>query len=104
MRIADPAFAALQAACPDAGSVWEAGYSVYTYVTGGLAYYCNIDPWAQNRCYGSEVWDAIVNRVSGLCGSYQSGWIRNYDRQVVIGYGTRETRFCQAMLLSAKDG
>lgn len=90
------AVAALKFQCnggPTGGGLVRPGKDFYSVGGKMVAYFCNFSTM-DNNCYGDEVDDAIANRITARCGSYQSGWDLIPDRAAQYGYEDISAKFC----------
>ena len=75
------------------GAYVNAGRDFYGISNNVVGYYCNYLS-TTNQCFASEVADALRNRVTSQCGSYNAGYDYVPDRMDQYGYEARDAAFC----------
>lgn len=74
------------------------------YAISGLVvtYACNYSK-GPNVCYGSDVRDAVEDKISGLCGNYVAGYDHVVVRSLRYGYEKSDAQFCDGRGIEGKD-
>lgn len=67
-----------------------------------VAYICNYSN-GPNVFYGSDVRDALENKISDICGDYVAGHDHVKARGYRIGYEKKDAKFCDGRGIEGKD-
>lgn len=84
------------------GSFVKKDANFYSVSGNVVAYACNLAK-GPNVCYGKDVKDALVNKLSDICGDYVAGSDHINVRGIEYGYDTKDAKFCGGRGIEGKD-
>lgn len=84
------------------GGFMEENTNYYSISGNAVTYVCNYAK-GPNVCYGSDVRDAMEDKITGLCGNYVAGYDHVMVRGLRYGYGKKDAQMCDGRGIEGKD-